>query len=129
MALRAHSSFVIDKKDAAPIEWQGGNMGQNSFYKTFTGDLAATSVVKAIMLMTDSGGPAVYVGIERIEGELMGRKGSFLLTHSAVMHSGAQHGLWTIVTGSGTGELADIHGTGEILPKHEFVLDYDFNPE
>ena len=129
MALRAQSSFVIDKKDAAAVEWEGGNMGHNSFYKTFTGDLVGTSLVKAIMLMTENGGPAVYVGIERFDCTLMGRKGTFLLTHSAVMHNGAQHGLWTIVAGSGTGELADIHGQGEILPKHEFVLDYDFNPE
>lgn len=129
MTLRAKSSFVIDKKDAAPVDWEGGKMGHNSFYKSFTGDLSGSSVVKAIMLMTDNGGPAVYVGVERFDCTLSGRKGTFLLTHSAVMHNGSQHGLWTIVPGSGTGELADIHGQGEIAPNHEFVLDYDFNPE
>ena len=45
------------------------------------------------------------------------------------MSSGTQHALWTIVTGSGTGELAGIHGTGEITPGHNFMLNYDFNPE
>ena len=129
MALRAHSSFVIDRKDAAPAAWEGGQLGINSFYKTFTGDFAGTSMVRAVMLMTDDGGPAVYTGIERFDGTLMGRRGTFLLTHSAVMHKGVQHGEWAIVTGSGTGELADIHGTGEITPNHTFTLDYDFNPE
>jgi hypothetical protein len=129
MAHRAHSSFVIDRKDAAPAEWAGGQMSINSFYKTFIGDFAGTSVVRAVMLMTDAGGPAVYTGIERFDGALMGRRGTFLLTHAAVMHDGVQHGEWTIVNGSGTDELTDIYGTGEIAPTHAFTLDYDFNPE
>jgi hypothetical protein len=39
----AQSSFVIDKKDGSPVEWEGGNMGHNTFYKTFTGDIVGTS--------------------------------------------------------------------------------------
>lgn len=129
MALGARSTFVIDRKEAAPVAWTGGAMGRNTFHKTFTGELAGTSVVEAVMLMSDAPGPAVYVGIERFDCTLLDRRGTFLLTHSAVMQGGAQHGLWTIVTGSGTGELTGIHGTGEILPGHAFTLTYDFNPE
>ncbi|MEP6779127.1 MAG: DUF3224 domain-containing protein [Gemmatimonadaceae bacterium] len=117
---------MIDKKDAAPVEWAGGHMGHNSFYKTFTGDITGTSLVKAIMLMTDSPGPAVYVGIERYDCTVRGKKGTFLLTHSAVMLNGAQAAQWTIVEGSGTDELKGIRGRGEILPKHDFVLEYEF---
>ena len=122
---RAQSSFVIDRKDASPVEWANGHMGHNSFYKTFTGDIAGTSIVKAIMLMTDAPGPAVYVGIERFDCTVQGRKGTFLLTHNGVMLNGAQTAQWTIVEGSGTGELTGIRGRGEILPKHDFVLEYE----
>lgn len=123
---RAESSFVIDKKDATPVEWTGGHMGHNSFYKTFTGDITGTSIVKAIMLMTESLGPAVYVGIERYDCAVLGKKGTFLLTHSAVMLNGAQQAQWIIVEGSGTDDLKGIRGRGEILPKHDFVLEYEF---
>ena len=121
----AQSSFVIDRKDAAPVEWTGGQMGHNSFYKIFTGDIVGTSVVKAIMLMTEAPGPAVYVGIERFDAAVQGRKGTFLLTHSGVMANGQQQAVWAIVEGSGTDDLTGIRGRGEILPNHEFILEYE----
>lgn len=123
---RANSSFVIDKKDAAVVDWDGGNMGHNSFYKTFSGDITGTSLVKAIMLMSEAPGPAVYVGIERFNCTVLGKTGTFLMTHSAVMQGGVQSAQWTIVPGSGTGELTGIRGRGDILPKHDFVLEYEF---
>ena len=121
MAERASSSFVIDRKDMAPAEWTGGGLARARFEKTFTGDLAGTSVVEAVLLRTDNEGLAVYVGIERIDCTLHGKAGSFLLLHQAM-----QPGLatWTIAQGSGTGDLAGITGAGEILPGHGFTLHY-----
>jgi hypothetical protein len=123
----AQSSFVIDQKDAAPVEWEGGNMGHNSFYKTFTGDIIGTSVVKAIMLVTENSGPAVYVGIERFNCNVHGRHGTFLLTHTAFMPDPGQLTRWQIVPGSGSGELAGISGFGEIQPGHTFRLEYSLD--
>ena len=65
-----------------------------------------------------------YVGLERIEGTLHGRTGTFVLLHSATGSQGEQHGSWTIVPGSGGGELAGIRGSGEITDQHDFVLEY-----
>ena len=120
----AQSSFVIDKKDATPIEWEGGHMSHNSFYKTFSGDITGTSLVKAVMLMTENSGPGVYVGIERYDVTVNGKQGTFLLTHTAVMPDPDKRTRWEIVSGSGTGELKGIAGTGEILPGHDFRLEY-----
>jgi len=123
---RANSAFTVDKQDAQPAEgWKGGKMNRTRFAKTFTGDLAGTSVVEAIMVGLDDGGPMIYVGVERFDCTLAGRKGTFVLLHSATAHGGNQNGSWTIVSGSGTGELAGITGTGEILPNHAFVLNYE----
>lgn len=120
----AHSSFVIDRKDAQPVEWQGGNMGHNTFHKTFTGDLIGTSVVKAIILVTELSGPAVYVGIERFECAVNGQQGTFLLTHTAFMPDPEHITRWQVVPGSGTGGLEGISGFGEIQPGHNFRLEY-----
>jgi len=120
----AQSSFVIDKKDAAPVEWEGGHMSQNSFYKTFSGDIIGTSLVKAVMLVTENSGPAVYVGVERYDVSVNGKQGTFVLTHTAVMPDPEKRTRWEIVAGSGSGELTGIAGAGEIQPGHNFRLEY-----
>jgi hypothetical protein len=122
MPQRATSSFVIDKKDMAPAEWTGGDLARARFEKTFTGDLAGTGVVEAVLLRTPHDALAVYVAIERIECTLHGRTGSFLLLHQAMQPGPAT---WTIAVGSGSGELTGISGSGEILPGHNFTLDYE----
>ena len=127
MSTTARSSFVIDHKDAHPAKWEGGQLGHNRFEKTFTGDLTGTSVVEAVMLMPAGGLPAVYVGIERFDCTLDGRAGTFLLLHSATMQGERREGTWSIVAGSGTGALAGIRGSGEILPSHEFTLSYELD--
>ncbi|MEO5896655.1 MAG: DUF3224 domain-containing protein [Vicinamibacterales bacterium] len=120
----AKGSFVIDKKDVQPVEWQGGQMSHTRFYKTFTGDLTGTSIVEAIMIAAENDGASVYVGVERFECAVHGKTGTFLLTHGATHHAGGGVTDWKIVAGSGTGELQGITGTAEILPKHDFELTY-----
>jgi len=121
----AKSSFVIDKKTPAAISFQGGQMTHTRFEKTFTGDLVGTSVVEALLAGLDNDGPAIYVGIERFDCTVGGMKGTFVLMHSATQHSSGGTAAWTIVQGSGTGQLAGISGHGEILPGHDFVLTYE----
>lgn len=104
-------------------------MSHNSFYKTFTGDIAGTSLVKAVMLVTENSGPAVYVGIERFDCTVHGRAGTFLLTHTAVMPDPGARTRWDIVQGSGSGELQGITGSGEIQPGHNFCLKYTLGAE
>lgn len=124
MTLVAQSSFVIDRKDATPVEWEGGQMSQNSFYKTFSGDITGSSLVKAVMLVTENSGPAVYVGVERYDVSVNGKKGTFVLTHTAIMPDPENRTRWEIVSGSGAGELTGITGTGHIQPGHNFRLEY-----
>jgi hypothetical protein len=121
----ARSSFVIDKKTPSPVTFPGGQMSHTRFEKTFTGDVVGTSVVEALLAGLDHDGPAIYVGIERFDCRVGGRTGTFVLMHAATQHAGGGSASWTIVPGSGTGELAGITGKGEILPNHDFVMTYD----
>lgn len=127
MPQTANGAFTIDKRDTTATPWEGGQMTRTRWHKTFTGDLTGTSVIEATMLGLDDGGPAVYVGLERIAGTLHGREGTFILLHAATNHGNDNTTLWTIVRGSGTGQLAGIRGEAEILAKHGFVLTYDFD--
>lgn len=124
MPKRAQSSFTIDSKDESPIDWAGGSISHARWAKTFTGDLSGASVVEFIMGTLDTGA-MVYVGVERFDCELSGRKGTFVLTHSATMLGSDYDATWKIVPGSGTDELSGITGRAEITPSHDLILDYD----
>jgi hypothetical protein len=123
----ANSAFKIDRQDATPAAWEGGNISRTRWAKTFTGQLTGSSVVEAVMLKLDDAGPAAYVGLERIACTLDGRLGTFVLLHACTAAGDDHSTSWTIVPGSGTGELAGIRGHGEIKPNHDFVLHYDLD--
>src|SRR5215207_5613056 len=99
--MQAMSAFVIDSKDVQPVKWQGGQMSHTRFYKTFTGEVAGTSIVEAIMMAGENDGASVYVGIERFDGSVHGKMGTFLLTHAATHHASGGGADWKIVAGSG----------------------------
>src|SRR5262249_25345973 len=80
--------------------------------KTFTGDLIGASKVEMWTVQTPAKGSAGYVAIERFEGTLQGRKGTFALIHQGTMESGANADLRIVVVpGSATGELEGLGGT------------------
>jgi Protein of unknown function (DUF3224) len=124
MQNRANCSFTIDSKDDSAIDWAGGSMDHSRWAKTFTGELSGTSVVELILGTLDTGA-MVYVGVERFDCELSGRKGSFVISHSATMLGSDYEMILTIVPGSGTDELKGISGRAEITPDHDLILDYD----
>ncbi len=124
---RASGAFTIDKQESTPADWEGGTMSHTRLAKTFRGELAGSGVVESIMLRLDGDGPAAYVGLERIDCTLEHRSGTFLLLHSATALGSDQVASWTIVPGSGTGELGAIRGRLQILDQHAFVLDYELN--
>ena len=102
-------------------------LGRRILEKQFHGDLEGTS--KGEMLtggstLKDSG---VYVAIERVEGTLQGRRGTFLLYHTGVMNRGKPDLSITSVPDSGTGELAGISGKLNIQidqGKHTYDFEY-----
>ncbi len=81
--------------------------------KSFTGDIEGSSESWLVMTTTPSG-PAAYVGLEVLEVSIGERDGTFVLKHDAVATDEGQTADWTVVPGSGTGDLADIAGTAEI---------------
>jgi hypothetical protein len=84
----------------------------------FTGDIEGEGSVEWLVCYL-SDGAARFVGLQRIEGSIGGRTGSFLVDATAD-HDGKQSkGDWTIIAGSGTGELSAIVGTGAFEASRE----------
>ncbi|WP_020667995.1 DUF3224 domain-containing protein [Amycolatopsis nigrescens] len=68
-------------------------------------------------------------GLEWIEGSVDGREGAFVVRHEVGFDTEGVHGTWTVVDGSGTGELAGISGSGTISstfgePSSAYTFDY-----
>lgn len=113
------------KADNKPAE--AAKLGRMSIDKVFAGDLIGTSQGEMLSLMTETKGSGVYVAIERVNGTLLGRQGSFVLHHTGIMARGVPQLSVSVVPDSGTGQLAGLSGTLTIQiegGKHFYGFDY-----
>ena len=125
---QAKGEFDVERSVEPACDMGGGaSAGHYRFDKRFHGDLEAGSVVHMLAVGTDVPGSAAYVAIERLEGSLQGRNGSFFLQHNGIMDRGAATLSLSIVPDSGAAELAGISGRMAIDitgGKHFYTLDY-----
>jgi hypothetical protein len=125
---RATGSFEVKLNPLVAYEnSQGALLGRMSIDKEFKGDLEGTSKGEMLTAGTTVKGSAGYVAIERVSGKLQGRLGTFILQHTGTMNRGAPQLSVTVVPDSGTGELAGLSGTFNIIiggGKHTYEFDY-----
>jgi hypothetical protein len=126
---KAEGTFDIDRFDTHDPhdDRDGVELARAHITKTFHGDLAGASETDIITVHTEN--PAAYVGIERFDGTLHGRKGGFVVQHEAGGTGGVPWMTWKIVETSGTGELTGIRGEGQIIIApdggHSYTLEYE----
>jgi uncharacterized protein DUF3224 len=104
------------------------SIGRMSIDKQFSGDLVGTSKGQMLAAGTDVKDSAGYVAMERVDGTLNGRTGTFALQHSGTMNRGAPQLSITVVPDSGTGELVGLSGKMKINiadGKHFYEFDYE----
>ena len=133
MEQEAQGSFEVKVVPAAEEKFSDGtSLGRYTLAKELRGDLEGTSRGEMLAGGTPVEGSAGYVAMERIEGTLRGRRGSFLLQHVGKMtKSGGYEMRITVVPDSGTGELAGISGSFEILfagKRHDYRFRYVLAP-
>src|SRR6266571_1731833 len=101
---------------------------RGSVTKTFTGDIEGEGQVEYLM-MYRSDGSATFVGLERVVGRLAGKAGSFVLQRTGVFEGGVARESYSVVPGSGTGELRGLRGEGVTAVghglEHPMTLTYD----
>lgn len=108
-------------------ERDGISLGRARFDKKFHGALEATSVVHMTSVRTTIPNSAAYVAIERIEGTVDGKRGSFCVTHLAGMNRGAESLVISVVPDSGTGELVGLTGQMKIrIVERKHFYDFDY---
>ena len=106
-----------------PDEKKIGRMGLE---KTYEGALAGSGVGQMMAAHTEVAGSAAYVAVERIDGVLDGKSGTFVIVHTGLMDQGTPSLTISVVPDSGTGELEGLTGTMDIIrePEHEYVFTY-----
>lgn len=126
--MHANGAFEVTLTPQTPEENVGDpTVGRMAIDKQFHGDLEATSKGQMLAAMTDVKGSAGYVAIERVTGELHGRRGTFALQHNGMMNRGVPELTITVVPDSGTDQLAGLAGrmTIDIVDgKHSYSFEY-----
>lgn len=108
------ASFEISSwEETDLVDDDGVRVYRADVTKIFTGDIEGTSEAWLVMSTTPTG-PAAYVGLEVMTVSIGERDGTLVLKHDAVATDEGQTADWTVVPGSGTGDLADIAGTAQI---------------
>jgi len=112
MTIEANGTFEVkvnvEKTDNKEAE--SARLGRMSLEKRFQGELEATSAGQMLSVGTEVAGSAGYVAMERVNGTLHGRTGSFALQHSGTMKRGEPQLSVTVVPDSGTGQLVGLAG-------------------
>jgi hypothetical protein len=128
----AHGSFTVESTPQPPYDSApGASIGRVSLSKRFEGELEATSTVEMIGARSEVQGSAGYVAIERVNGKLSGRAGSFVLQHSGTMTRGKLELRVSVIPDTGTGELKNLAGTMTIDirdGKHFYDFEYTLEP-
>src|SRR5690349_7656689 len=102
--------FTITRWDAsvydAPAE--GPPLSRVIAEKSYRGALEGTGKAEVLIARNDAG--AGYLALERVEGSLAGRRGTFVIQHGGLSGGGSERTFGDVVPGSGTGELRGLSG-------------------
>ena len=128
--MHARGEFEVKLAPLSPYNTDAdAQLGRMSIDKIFQGDLEAAGKGEMLSAGSPQSGSAGYVAAERVSGSLQGRRGGFALQHNATMHRGEFFLNVIVVPGSGTGELAGLRGTMNIIiadGRHSYEFEYDF---
>ena len=115
MTERAHARGTIQVKTYEPTIYDehpdAPALVEIHVAEEFSGDIAGSGTVRFLQA-SRADGSASFCGIERVDGTLEGRAGSFLLQDSGTLQGNQVSGNWFVVPGSGSGQLAGLRGEG-----------------
>ena len=129
MALSIKTNYAVTKWDEKtwdgqiPSEVKGPKMMRISVVTRYEGELEADGQLEYLM-SSDESDKSTMVGLEKVTGKLAGKSGSFVLQHIGIF-DGDVKVKWSVVPGSGTGELRGLRANGT-LDENPITFQYDF---
>ena len=132
MKQTANARFAITKWDEKPYSEGEGQpkLTRASVSKTLTGDIEGESRTEYLMVYRPDGS-ATFVGVEHVTGRVAGRSGGFVLQRIGAFEGGQAKESYSVISGSGTGDLRAIRGEGASSVghgmEHPFTLTYELD--
>jgi len=126
------ASFEPTDVTAEPAITTALPIGIARMEKVYDGDVSGRSATLFTAAFDQATGQGTYVAMEAFEGSVDGRAGTFAYVHSATTSgSDRSHEFFLVVPGSGTGELAGIHGDGSMAVDadgtHRVTFEYEID--
>jgi Protein of unknown function (DUF3224) len=109
---RAEAKITVQNSEAKPYDQTvSPALIEVRLTETFTGDIEGESPVRALQVLRDDHS-ACLISMQRFRGKLGGRQGTFVLQGAETVENGKIRATWSVVPGSGTGELSGLRGEG-----------------
>lgn len=131
MSTRATGTFKVESWDEhtyGEID-SGGKLTRASVTQAFSGDIEGDGAVEWLMCYRPDD-TADFVGLQRVTGQIGDRSGSVVLQTAGTFDGKEAKGEWSVVPGSGTGELGGLRGKGAFSAplgsQATTTLEYDF---
>jgi hypothetical protein len=119
---------VTDMHEETYADRPSGKLTRAGGTQDISGDIEGAGRVEWLMCYHEDG-TADFVGMQEIDGTIDGRKGGFVLTSVGRFDGERSEGSWTVVDGSGTGDLTGIVGKGGFTagpgPQASYRLSYE----
>jgi len=127
---RARAKITVQNSEAKPYDQTASPaLVEVRLTETFTGDIEGESPVRALQVLREDKS-ACLVSMQRFRGKLGGHQGTFVLQGSEIVENGKIKARWSVVPGSGTGDLSGLRGEGgfegEFGKGSDGTLDYWF---
>jgi hypothetical protein len=120
------NNFSITSWEEATLkEYDGKKLSAAKVTLTYQGTLQGHSEINYQMTYTDEAS-ATYIGTEFFEGSVDGKLGSLVLHHRGTFKQGRVQSKFDVVSGSGSGELADLKGKGMFTSGEGQEVEYSF---
>lgn len=131
MPTRATSRLVVSDWAETPYaQLEGGAaLARATSAAVFTGDLDGKGTCAWLLVYPPDGVPS-FVGTQTFEGRLAGHAGTFVLQLAGTFADNSANVAWSVVPGSGSGELCGLRGEGGYAsaadaPSAEATLNYE----
>ena len=109
---RAEAKITVQNSEAKPYDQTARPaLMEMHLNETFSGGMDGESTARALEVRREDRS-ASMVSMQRFQGKLGGRQGTFVLQGSEIVKNGKVKATWFVVRGSGTGELAGLRGEG-----------------
>ena len=132
MTARAEGAFTVASWDEDTYQELAGEAKLTRARVGFhlSGDLEGDASWEALMCYREDG-TAEYTGLQQVTGELAGRPGTCVMVADGTFRDGEARSAWRVITGSGTGGMAGLRGSGSAIssgtPGGTFTFDYELD--